>query len=115
MKKVTFKEYFTTLFGGLWQAVLWVVGLFGYKPDSSFERVMKRIFASCATILLVLFTGCALHAFTTEVVYKKWIRPHTDDSIWEEKHISNYIAFQSMYYSDKSRIYDKNKKEVLLE
>lgn len=30
MRKITFNEYFATLFVGLWQAVLWVLGLFGY-------------------------------------------------------------------------------------
>lgn len=115
MRKLTFKEYFTTLFGGLWQAVLWVLGLFGYKDESSFGKAVKRIFASCVTILLVLFTGCVLCAFATEIVYDKWIRPHTNERVWDEKHISNHIVFQSMYYSDKSRIYDKNKKRVLLE
>ena len=114
MKKVTFKEYFSTLLGGLWQAVLWIVGLFGYKDESSFGKVVKRIFALCATILLVLFTGCILCAFATEVVYDKWIRPHVYNRVWEEKHISNRIVFQQLYYSNEGRVYDENKKEVLL-
>lgn len=113
--KVTFKAFFATLFGGLWQAILWVIGLFGYKDESSFGKVVKRIFASCATILLVLFTSCVLYAFATKVVYNEWIRPYTNDRVWNEKYISNHIVLQSMYYSDESRIYDKNKKKVLLE
>lgn len=115
MKKITFKEYFAILFGGLWQAVLWVLSLFGYKDESSFGKTVKRIFASCVTILLVLFTGCVLYAFATEVVYDKWIRSHTNGQVWEEKHISNHIVFQHIYYLDKGRIYDKNRKKVLLE
>lgn len=43
MKKVTFKEFFATLFGGLWQAILWVVGLFGYKDESSFGKVVADV------------------------------------------------------------------------
>ena len=42
MKKITFKEYFAILFGGLWQAVLWVLSLFGYKDESSFGKTVKR-------------------------------------------------------------------------
>ena len=114
MKKVTFKEYFATLLGGLWQAILWVIGLFGYKDESSFGKVVKRIFASCATILLILFTGCVLYTFATEVIYDEWLRPHINDKVWNEKHISNHIVFQQMYYSDKGRVYDKNKRIVLL-
>lgn len=102
------------MFGGLWQAVLWVLGLFGYKDESPFGKTVKRIFASCATILLVLFTGCVLYAFATEVVYDQWIRPRTTGQMWEEKHISNHIVFQQIYYSDKGKIYDKNKRKVLL-
>ncbi len=115
MKKVTFKEYFATLFGGLWQAVLWVIGLFGYKDESSFGKIVKRIFALCATILMVLFTGCALYSFATEIIYNELIRPYTNDGVWEEKYISNHIAFQQMCYSDKSRVYDKNNERELLE
>lgn len=114
MKKVTFKEFFATLFGGLWQAVLWILGLFGYKDESVFGKVVKRIFASCVTILLVLFTVCILYSLATDVVYDEWIRPHTDDRVWEEKYISNHIVFQNMYYSDEKRIYDKTKEKVLL-
>ncbi len=115
MKKITFKEYFATLLGGLWQAILWILGIFGYKDESSYGKFVKRIFAFCVTILMVLFTVCVLVAFTKEIVYDKWIRPHTDDRVWDERHISNYIVFQEMYYSDKNRVYDKSKGKVLLE
>ena len=66
------------------------------------------------TILLVLFTGCVLYAFATEVVYNHWISPRTTGQMWEEKHISNHIVFQQIYHSDKGRVYDKNKGIVLL-
>ncbi len=114
MKKVTFKEYFATLFGGLWQAVLWIVGLFGYKDESSFGKVLKRIFAFCATILIVLFTGCMLFAFATEVVYDEWIRPHSKNCPWNDTHISNYVTFQTSWYHEKGRVYDENKEKVVL-
>lgn len=63
---------------------------------------------------MTLFTGCVLYAFATEVVYDEWLRPHINDKVWNEKHISNHIVFQQMYYSDKGRVYDKNKRIVLL-
>lgn len=115
MKKVTFKEYFSTLFGGLWQAVLWVARLFGYKDESSYAKVLKRVFATCVTLLMVLFTGCILFAFAKEVVYDEMIRPRIDGRVWDEKYISNHLVFQEMYYSDEKRVYDKSKHEVLLE
>lgn len=115
MRKVTFKEYFSILFGGLWQGILWVLGLFGYKDENPFGKVIKRIFASCVTVLMLLFTGCVLFAFAKQVVYNEFIRPHTNNRVWEEKYISNHIVFQEMYYSDKNRVFDKNEQKVLLE
>ena len=41
MKKVTFKEYFSILFGGLWQGILWVLGLFGYKDENNIHEYEK--------------------------------------------------------------------------
>lgn len=115
MKKVTFREYFATLFGGLWQAVMWVLGLFGYKDETPFGKIVKRIFASCVTILMVLFTGCILYAFAEGIVYEKLIRPRTSERVWEERYISNHIVLQEMYYSEKNRVYDKEKEKVFLE
>lgn len=115
MKKVTFKEFFANLLGGLWQAVLWVVGLFGYKDDSSYGKIVKRIFATCVTLLMVLFTGCCLFVFAKEVVYDEMVRPHVANRVWDEKYISNHLVFQEMYYSDEKRVYDKSKHKVLLE
>lgn len=115
MRKITCKEFFATILGGIWLAVLWVAGLFGYKDESSFGKVVRRVFASCATILLVLFTGCVLYVFATKVVYDEWIRPYTDDRVWEERYISNHVVFQHMYYSNETRVYDKRKGKVLLE
>ncbi len=115
MKKISCKLFFAVLFCGIWNAIKWIVGMFGYKDGSSFGKVVKRVFALCATILLVLFTGCVLYAFATECIYKECIRPYTDDRVWEEKHISNHIVFQRMYYSDETRVYDENQKKVLLE
>lgn len=114
MKRVTVKEFFATFFGGIGQAIRWIVGMGGYKDETSFGKVVKRIFAICVTSLLVLFTGLIFYAFSTEVVYKKWIRPYTSHETWEEKHISNHIVFQQMYYSDVTRVYDENRKQVLL-
>lgn len=114
MKKVTFKEFFANLFGGLWQALLWVAGLFGYKDESSYAKVLKRIFATCVTLLMVLFTGCVLFVFAKEVVYDEMIRPRIDNRVWDEKYISNHLVLQEMYYSDEKRVYDKSKHQVLL-
>lgn len=108
------KEFVVALFRRLWQAVLWVFGLFGYKDESLFGKVVKRIFASCLAIIMVLFTIWTSSFFAKEF-YKQWIRPRISNRLWEEKYIGNHIVFQEMYYSGLKRIYDKSKGKVLLE
>lgn len=115
MKRITCKEYFATLFSGLWQAILWVLGLFGYKDGSSLGKWMKRIFAGCMTMLLVLVTGTALYRFVLDVVYEEWIMPHTSNRVWDERCIGNNIVVQQMYYSDFARVYDRQREKVILE
>ena len=115
MRKISCKEFFVTLFVGLWQAVLWGVGLFGCKDESLFAKVLKRIFALCATILMMLFTGCMLYAFARNVVYEKWIGSGVDGRVAWKKYISNSIVYQYLYASDEGRVYDENKGKILLE
>lgn len=115
MKKITLRDFFATLFGGIWQAILWILGFFGYKDDSSFGKVIKRIFASCVTIIVVLITCCAVYSFIYEVVYKDWVRPYTSDCVWETRYISNYIALKNMLYSHYNKICDMNTGEVILD
>lgn len=56
MEKVTVGKFFTTFFGGIWQAIKWIVGMLGYKDGTTFSKVVKCIFAVCVTSLLLLFT-----------------------------------------------------------
>lgn len=114
MKKITFKEYFATLFGGLWQAILWVAGLFGYKDDSMFGKTVKRIFASCVTILLVMITCGLVYGFAAGVVCDKWVRIYKFKNTWQTRYISSDIAFQTSYFRDKGRIYDKKNDRVMM-
>lgn len=115
MKKVTVKEFFATFFGGIWQAIKWIVGMLGYKDETTFGKVVKCVFAVCVTSLLLLFTGCVLYAFATEVVYSKWIYPHTQNCSWNDRYISNYMTFQTSWHHKKGRVYDINQKKVILE
>lgn len=93
MKKERFKEFFT---------------------GSPFWRAVKRTIAVCIAILLVIFTSCILYAFAVDIVYKSWIRPYTTDRVWMEEALSERFAFQKMCYSNRSRIYDKSEKKVIL-
>ena len=113
-KKISFKLFIAVLWRGVCQLFRSVGEIFGYSDESSYGKVVWRVSATCLALLLSAFTCVFLYAFAEEVVYKKWLRPIVNDHVWEEKHISNHVVFQSMYYSDNTRIYDENKKKVLL-
>ncbi len=115
MKKVTCKEFFATFFGGIWQAILWVIGLFGYKEGSSFGKFLKRVFAVCATFLVVVYTCVLLYVLVVQVVYEKGIKPRTEYYIVEEAQMSDRIVFQRNNYTYEGRIYDADKEKVILE
>lgn len=113
-KKISFKLFFAVLWRGVCQVFEFIAKIFGYKDQSTYAKVVWRIFAGCITSLVALFTGVILYAFATEVVYDDWIRPHTNDEyVFEEKHISNHIVFQDLY-GPTGRIYDELQKKVLL-
>ena len=113
-KKISFKLFFAVLWRGVCQVFEFIAKVFGYKDQSTYAKVVWRIFAGCITSLVALFTGVFLYAFATEVVYDDWIRPHTNDEyVFEEKHISNHIVFQDLY-GPTGRIYDELQKKVLL-
>lgn len=114
-RNISCKLFFTVLWRGISQIFRMIGTLFGYRDESTYAKVIWRIFASCVTILLTLFTGCVLYAFTTEVVIRKWIRPRTASYTWDERHLSNHIVFQTSWHFEKGRLYDKNLKKVLLE
>lgn len=113
-KKISFKLFFTVLWRGFCQVLEFIAKIFGYKDQSSYAKVIWRIFAGCITTLVALFTGVVLYAFATEVVYNKWIRPHTcNEYVYDSKHISNHIVFQDIY-GPTGRIYDESLNKVLL-
>lgn len=108
MKKITVKEFFATLFGGLWQGVLWVIGLFGFSDNSKFWKVVKRIFAFCATLVLVVFCCAMVYGICNNRIWPRISKP-----IYSEHYISNHIAVQHRCHTDKVRLYDTDKKKVL--
>lgn len=114
-KKISFKLWLTVLFEGICQFLQKIAGLFGYKEGTTFGKVIWRIFVSCFTALFLIGTVIFVYAFMYEVVYREWIRPHTVEIVYSDKHLSNHIVFQELYYQDKGRIYDEILKKVVVE
>lgn len=87
----------------------------GYKEGATFSKVIWRIFASCFAVLFLIGTIVFTYEFCCEVVYREWIRPHTVEMVYHERHLSNHVVFQDLYYRDKGRVYDENLKKVIIE
>lgn len=113
-KKISFRLWITVLIKGICQLVREIARLFGYKEESTFGKIIWRIFATCFTLLFSILTVAFVYAFFNEVVYRKWIRPITSEIVYSDKHLSNHIVFQELYYRDKGRVYDENKKRVVI-
>ena len=62
MEKVTFREFFTTVGRGVWQAMKWVAGMFGYGDPSWYGRLVRRIFAGCLAIIAMVVALAAVCA-----------------------------------------------------
>lgn len=62
MEKVTFREFFTTLGRGVWQAMKWVAGMFGYGDPSWYGRLIRRIFAGCLAVVAMVVALAAVCA-----------------------------------------------------
>ncbi len=114
-KSISLKLFFTVLWRGFCQVLRAIGHLFGYKDESTYGKVVWRIFVGCTTVLVVLFTGCVLYSFTTEVVIPKWIYPKMFSDSWDERYISNYLAFQSSWRNHEGRVYDKRLKKIVLD
>ncbi len=111
-KSISFKLFFTVLWRGICQVFQFVGRVFGYKDESTYAKVVWRIFAGCITSIVALFTFFILYSFTTEVIIADWI---CANSSWNDKHISNYIVHQSSWRYDSGRVYDERQKKVVLE
>ncbi len=62
MKKVSGRMFFTVMWRGVCQAVAWFFGLFGYKKDGKYAKVIWGIFATSAAIFMAMLAFVAVVA-----------------------------------------------------
>ncbi len=91
-----------------------VANFFGCNEKCTFSKVVKRVFASCVTLLLFMFTCIMAYAFSVEIVYEEFIRPYTSNAVWQRTYISNRIVLKYMCYTDEIKVYDAIEDKVLL-
>lgn len=97
-KKVSFKMFFTILGRGVWQAVCWVAGMFGYNDKTTYGKIVRRVFAG--SVAVVAFVLAAVGAYAGyEAVREDFQRKEYCKSELTERRLSKNISFMENYYS----------------
>lgn len=113
-KKISFKLFVTVLWRGICQVIQPIAKLFGYKEEGTLSRIIWRTFATCLTLVLLVFTVALVYTVANEV-YREWIRPNTSECVYDTNHLSNHLVYQNFYYRDKGRIYDEARDKVVMD
>lgn len=96
MKRVTFKEFIMTLFCGIWQAIRWIAGMFGYNDRTCYGVVVRRIFAGCLAVFAILFTAagvCGAYVGVKEEFFSS-ASEESDNDYSSVKYVSRNVDFQ---------------------
>ena len=97
-RKVSFRMFFTILGRGIWQAICWVAGMFGYNDKSTYGKVVRRIFAGSVAIVAFAFAVVVAYAAYTamkEDIQEKAYRK----SELTERQLSQNISYMQNYYT----------------
>lgn len=114
MKKVSARMFFTVLWRGLYQALGWFFGLFGYKRDGRFAKCVWGLFASSGAIIMAFF-ALAIVCAGVEMVYDRYYKPHycDDEYCYHSEYINRDLYFHNTE-DGKGYIYNKRTGEKLI-
>ena len=93
MKKVSARMFFTVMWRGVCQAVSWFFGLFGYKRDGKYAKVIWGIFATSAAIIM------AIMAVVTIVATIDDMKPRHSECDDPDCYENTFIS-RDIYYHD---------------
>ena len=96
MKKISAKEFFTTMWRGVCQALGWVFGLFGYQRDGKFAKCVWGMFALSGAVVMAAIAITVLYGAYRHLSWY-WDRYHGEDSYYESTYISRDISFFTDY------------------
>ena len=113
-KRISFRLFCTVVWRGICQAAGRIGRFFGYRDGSGFGKVVWRIFAGSAALVVLYIAVCLIYLFGRNVIYDRWIGPMTDTRYWEERHISYDIVYQWQYRHKARRLYNEATGEVLM-
>lgn len=113
MKKVSCKMFFTVLWKGVCQAVIWFFGLFGYKRDGKFAKCVWGVFAVSVTVVMAIVACVALYG-----VYGHFSQVYHDScyiDTYDGQYVSRYIYYREDYDGNDGYLYDKRSGQKILE
>lgn len=114
-KDISLKLFLLVMWRGICQAFSFIGKFLGYKKDTPFDRMIARACSVSLTVVVALIAVAAFTSFIEEIAYPQWIRPYTSEKVYSERHLSNHILFQEMYYQEDGRVYDEVKDKVILD
>ena len=114
MKKVSAKVFFTVVWRGICQTLVWFFGLFGYKRDGRFAKCVWGLFAVSGSLLMAFFAFFIICAIC-ETVYEKCFKGHDCDLeyCYHSEYINRDIYFHNTE-DGKGYIYNKRTGEKLI-
>lgn len=107
-KRISFNLFITVLGRGISQAFHAAARIAG---SSAFIKVFWHLIVACFAIWVTILTIFGVYAFATDVVRDKWCR--TDDS-FDQKFLSNHIAFRQKWDSKNGKIYNLQEDRVVM-
>lgn len=84
-KKITFKDWASTFFKGIWQALCWVGRAFNPKYKTPFWRIVW----GSITVCVIAFTCMLGYAFYDEFYARQWRRAYWDQQLGEHVYFHN--------------------------
>lgn len=100
-RKVSFRMFLSVMWRGVWQAVCWVAGMFGYNDKTTYGKIVRRVFAGSVAVAAFVFAAVMAYA-GYEAVREDFQRKEYCRSELTERRLSKNISFMENYYSWKN-------------
>lgn len=71
MDRVSFKMFFSVMWKGICQALLWFFGLFGYNRKGWFAKCVWGLFVLCSMVIVTFFTS-SLMCFVSDKIKREY-------------------------------------------
>lgn len=115
MKKISARMFFTVVWRGVCQVLRWFLGLFGFEREGKFAKCLWGLFATSATVVMVIVAGMFSYVAWDEVSrrWDGWFHNCKDPSCYENLCMGYDIYFHNPEHG-KGYIYQVTTGNVLV-